>query len=63
MSKIGYLIISIIIIVLLIILFFVSYALNKKTPKPEGSKINNCLNCQNVMCSQKQNKLETKEKD
>lgn len=63
MSKTGYLVISIIIIILLIILFFVTYALNKKTPKPEESKINNCLNCQNVMCSQNQNKLGTKEKD
>lgn len=52
MSKLGYLIISILIIVALIIIFFISYILNKKTPKPlDVTKTDHCLNCSNTMCS------------
>lgn len=52
MSKLGYLIISILIVIALIVIFFISYILNKKTPKPLGdTKTDHCLSCSNTMCS------------
>ncbi len=61
MSKLGYLIISILIIVALIIIFFISYILNKKTPKPlDVTKTDHCFNCSNTMCSNHINEKETK---
>lgn len=51
-----YIFLAIGVVVLLVVIFFVTYILNKKTPKPEGCEDilisdENCGACNNTACS------------